>query len=98
MYASEKTDSEPMMVSTTLKNIVGEIIGSVMLQNLRQAPAPSISAASYISWGTLWRAARKMIILLPPMVPQSATIVTDGIAQVPDWSQAGPSIPTMLSR
>lgn len=35
-----------------------------------------------------------MIILLPPMVPQRDTIVTDGIAQLPDWSQAGPSIPT----
>ena len=98
MYASEKTESEPMTVSTTLKNIVGEISGNVILTNRRQGPAPSIWAASYISCGTPCRAARKMIMRVPPIVPHSETMATDGMAQVLDCSQAGPWMPITASR
>lgn len=35
-----------MVSSRTLKNSTGEIIGRVMFQNFRQAPAPSTFAAS----------------------------------------------------
>src|ERR1700730_15164709 len=98
MYASENTESEPMIVRTTLKNIVGEISGSVMLTNRRQGPAQSILAASYISCGTPCSAARKMIMRVPPIVPHSDTMATDGMAQYVDCSQAGPWMPTNESR
>src|SRR5260370_36590872 len=94
MYASEKTESEPMTVNTTLKNIVGEINGNVMLTKRRQGPAPSMWAASYISCGTPCRAARKMIMRVPPIVPPSETIATAGMAQLVDCRQAGPSFLT----
>lgn len=54
-----------MVSSSTLKNSTGEIIGRVMLQNLRQGPAPSTSAASYSSLGTCLRPARKITIGAP---------------------------------
>ena len=71
-----------MQASTELKNIVGEIIGSVTFQKRRQAPAPSIEAASYSSCGMPWRPARKITIMLPPMAPQSAITISAGSAQV----------------
>lgn len=54
-----------MVSSRTLKNSTGEIIGRVMLQNLRQALAPSTFAASYSSLGTCLRPARKITIGAP---------------------------------
>jgi hypothetical protein len=42
----------PIMLITSMKKVVGLIIGQVTAQNLLQLLAPSISAASYISLGT----------------------------------------------
>ena len=69
--ASEKTFSAAMMPSTRLKKIVGETSGSVTCRKRAQAPAPSISAASYISCGTPCSPARKISIVLPPQAFQS---------------------------
>ncbi len=62
-----------MVSSSTLKNSTGEIIGSVMFQNRRKGPAPSISAASYSSCGTCLSPARKMTIGAPNCQTVSAT-------------------------
>ena len=83
---------------TRLKKRVGEIIGTVMEKKRWIAPAPSISAASYISFGTPCSPARKMIIVLPPTAPQSATRISDGRAEAGSASQRGPWMPTWASR
>src|SRR4051812_29163738 len=88
-----KTLSAAMMPRIRLKSMVGEIIGSVIFQNLAQRPAPSISAASTNSLGTPCKPARKISMALPPMPAQSAMMATDGNAHCFDVSQPGPSIP-----
>ncbi len=51
-FTRVKLLKEPITVTTTRKNVVGEIMGRVMRMSFRHAPAPSISAHSYSSLGT----------------------------------------------
>jgi hypothetical protein len=82
-----------MPVMTAPNRIVGRIIGSVMCRKRPHAPAPSIAAASCISAGTVCRPARKMMTSVP-MLRHAAIAISDGMAQVVDSVQAGPSMPT----
>ena len=81
----------PMMPTTRLKNRTGVIIGTVMFQKRRQVLAPSISAASSSSFGTLCKPARKMIICGPMdqrLIRMKAGLVKGGLN-----SQATGAIP-----
>ena len=46
-------------MTTSRKNIVGEISGRTMVKNRRQKCAPSMAAASITERGTAWSAAKK---------------------------------------
>ena len=81
-----------------MKNSVGEIIGSVTCQKRCQALAPSIEATSYSSCGMPCRPARKITIMLPPMAPQSAIIISAGSAQFGSPNQFGPWTPVVPLR
>src|SRR6267143_3096598 len=98
MYATEKTDRAPIVESTTLKKIVGEISGTVTLRNRCHALAPSILAASISSEGTAWSPARKTTIRLPPAVFHNDRMTSDGNAQAVLWTHGGPGIRTRLNR
>ena len=59
-----------MKLITTMKNVVGASCGQVTLRKTCHLPAPSSSAASVRSCGTLVSAARYSSMLLPPMAVQ----------------------------
>jgi hypothetical protein len=76
-----------------LNRIVGEISGMVICRRRAAGPAPSISAASYSSFGTPCSAARKMIMRPPPTLPHSEIRIIAGITQVRLVNQSGPLTP-----
>src|SRR5690625_2190196 len=80
-----------MESTITLKNIAEEIIGRVMVQDLRNAPAPSNEATSYSSRGTFLSAARKITIV--PLTAHNDISTIDGLIQSGSTSHCGPEIP-----
>src|SRR5215204_3895315 len=69
--------------TTKAKKIVGDSIGSVMLQKRVHGPAPSTSAASWISSGTAWSPADIRMKLKPRLcqivITATAVNATDGM-------------------
>ena len=68
------------------KNTTGEIQGSVMRKNCRQAGVPSITAASRMLFGTPCRAAMKMI-MKKPVFFQTSMMMIEVIAMSASVSQ-----------
>src|SRR5699024_9520912 len=75
----------------TVKKTAGLISGNVTEKNFRIREAPSISAASSNSLGTLARAGKYMRIL--PPTPHNLTKITAGFAHSLAPDQPGPSMP-----
>src|SRR5258708_40024222 len=97
MYATENTDSAPIVETTTLKKMVGEISGTVTLRNRCHALAPSILAASINSDGTAWSPARKTTMRLPPAVFHNDKMTSGGSPQAGRWTHGGPGKRARLS-
>ena len=62
-----------MNSSSSTMPIIGRRCGSVTVVNRRTGPAPSISAASCSSPGTVWRAARSMTMIQGKLAQVLAT-------------------------
>src|SRR5918993_1791229 len=79
-----KTWSAPITPMTVTNSMVGLKSGIVTLQNLCQALAPSISAASYISREMFWTPATKMMKLNPSerQVAAKMTATSDQLAEL----------------
>ena len=72
-----------------LKNIIEEICGNVILTNFFQLLAPSISAASYRSAGTFFRAARNITKEDPNVHSCSRMIVGNAVLGSPSQCRGG---------
>src|SRR5947207_14313741 len=79
-----KTWSAPITLMIVTNSIVGLSSGIVTLQNLAHGPAPSMSAASYISREMFWTPATKMMKLNPSErhVEAKMTATSDQPAEV----------------
>ena len=84
MYADANTWNAPIRPSSRLKKITGDSIGRVTARNRWNAPAPSISAASYSSFGICFSPARKITIVAPNCHTASRIIAGSTSSRVPD--------------
>ena len=71
------------MLMTVMKKVVGASCGQVTLRKRAHRPAPSISAASYSSGGTLLSAARYRSMLFPPTTVQMLITISASLAPTP---------------
>ena len=86
-----------MICMTSIRENIPEIEGSVMFQNLRNTPAPSIIAASYSSWLTPCRLARyKMAVEPKPF--QVIMMTMQGMTRFWFCSQGMASMPKIERR
>lgn len=79
-----------MKLRAVIARATGLRAGQVTVRNLRQAPAPSIAAASWSSRGVFWRPASRVTVVwgIPAQMP---TTITAGRAVDRPLSQSRPS-------
>ena len=104
-YTSPKLLKFQMTFRLVIDAITGRIAGSDTLKNRRQAPAPSMAAASRCSSGICWSAASSVIVVcgMPTQMPTTMTagravskvpsqLVVTGVPVIDSTALSGPLV------